>query len=920
MTRWLRRASLFSLLFLIAAQPARCARYGPPAALWEPCDSGSFQTVLQAIPPGNALDARAVWFDRRLLRWPGAPASGRYVLHHSAQGTIQARTNSVVTGAERALVLDAYTDAVPAALADRFRWVGAGVTLAVRDVDIPRMPSLHQGQLVLVREDAGGRVLEATRVQIAGALDDLYAAATGAGDLGARVASERTRFQLWAPTARAVSACLYPSGSANADSVLPLVRDTATGLWQTTRNDDLSGRYFAYLVEVFVPGVGLVRNRVTDPYSLGLTTDSRRSAILSLDDPALKPEGWDATPHPARVRAQTDMVIYELHVRDFSAGDPTVRPEHRGKYLSFTEADSDGMRHLRALSDAGVTDLHLLPVFDLATIPESGCVTPSPSGAPDAGTQQATVVSTKAQDCFNWGYDPYHYTVPEGSYASDANDARVRILEFRRMVQALHQAGLRVGMDVVYNHTTASGQNERSVLDRIVPGYYHRLDANGRVTTSTCCDNTATENAMMEKLMVDSVVTWARDYALDSFRFDLMGHQPRAAMERLRTAVDAATGREVHLIGEGWNFGEVINGARFVQAAQISINGSGLGTFNDRMRDAARGGGCCDSGSTQVSAQGYLNGLVYDRNAQAPGNLTANDLMRTADMVRVGLAGSIRSFPLRTYRDQAVTLEQIDYFGMPAGYATAPDEVVNYTENHDNQTLFDLNAFKLPVATSREDRARVQVLGGALVAFAQGVAYLHGGQDLMRSKSMDRNSFDSGDWFNRVDWNGVEHTFGSGLPPQQDNGSSWPLMQPVLANPGIKPGAAEIAYSRGAYRDLLRIRSSSTLFRLRTADEIKSRLSFPNTGSTQVPTVIAGHLDGTGYDGAAFKEVLYFVNVDKLPHDLTLASEQGKAYVLHPVHRAPGVTDRRPQNDARYDAGTGRFTLPPRTALVYVVE
>ena len=157
------------------------------------------------------------------------------------------------------------------------------------------------------------------------------------------------------------------------------------------------------------------------------------------------------------------------------------------------------------------------------------------------------------------------------------------------MVQALHRAGLRVGMDVVYNHTTVSGQEPRSVLDRIVPGYYHRLDAAGAVERSTCCDNTATEHAMMARLMADSVALWAQHHRIDSFRFDLMGHQPRAAMEAVQSAANAAAGRHVPLLGEGWNFGEVADGKRFVQASQLSLNDSGIGTFSDRARDAVRG-------------------------------------------------------------------------------------------------------------------------------------------------------------------------------------------------------------------------------------------------------------------------------------------------------------------------------------------
>ena len=211
-----------------------------------------------------------------------------------------------------------------------------------------------------------------------------------------------------------------------------------------------------------------------------------------------------------------------------------------------------------------------------------------------------------------------HYTAPEGSYASNPADGAARLREFRQMVMGLHRAGLRVGMDVVYNHTFASGQHEKSVLDRIVPGYYHRLNAEGVVERSTCCDNTATEQMMMGKLLIDSVLTWAQGHHIDSFRFDLMGHQPRALMERLAARLKAETGREIPLIGEGWNFGEVADGQRFVQASQLSLNGSGIGTFSDRGRDAVRGGSAGDSGAAMVARQGYVSGLYHDPNeAQA---------------------------------------------------------------------------------------------------------------------------------------------------------------------------------------------------------------------------------------------------------------------------------------------------------------
>jgi pullulanase-type alpha-1,6-glucosidase len=396
-------------------------------------------------------------------------------------------------------------------------------------------------------------------------------------------------------------------------------------------------------------------------------------------------------------------------------------------------------------------------------------------------------------------------------------------------------------------------------------------------------------------------------------------------MEALRARVDAATGREVQLIGEGWNFGEVANGVRFVQASQLSLAGSGIGTFSDRARDAIRGGGPADRGDALLKDQGYVNGLVYAPNAAADPARPRADLLHAADLVRVGLAGSLRDFPLVDHAGRATTLHGIDYKGQPAGYASEPAEVVNYVENHDNQTLFDLDAFKLPRDTSRPDRARVQVLAMALNAFSQGVAYFHAGIDTLRSKSMDRNSFDSGDWFNRIDWTYRDNFFGTGLPPKQDNGADYPLLRPLLADARIRPDADAIAFARDAFRDLLRIRASTTLLRLRSADEIRRRLSFPNSGPAQNPLVMAGHLDGGARDGqvpegARFRELLYLVNVGTTAQALTLPEHRGKRWVLHPVHRAPGAADERPARAARHDPATGRFTVPARTALVYVVE
>jgi pullulanase len=878
-------------------------------------------TVYTAAPDtrrASTTEARAYWLDDALLQWPGVDTGGNFKLYHSASGQIVVARDKPVEGSDGALPLQVFGGTVPSAVAERFKFVAPGVVLQLAGVGKGELRKRLGSQLVLVQENAAGQVQNATLAQWPGLLDELFAKAADEKDLGVRVDGKAAKFKLWAPTAQQVGLCLYETGSGKAVRFDAMNLDKGSGIWHATRGGGQSGSYYKYAVEVFVPGIGVVRNLVTDPYSLSLTTDSQRSYIADLDDKALKPPGWDRTPVPARTANQVDMTIYELHVRDFSANDPSVTAANRGKYLAFTESNSKGMRHLKALADAGLTDVHLLPVFDIASVPEAGCVNPViPAAAPDSSAQQAAIDAVRDQDCFNWGYDPWHYTAPEGSYATDPADGAARIVEFRRMVQALHQAGLRVGMDVVYNHTTASGQKEKSVLDRIVPGYYHRLNASGGVETSTCCDNTASENLMMGKLMVDSVLTWAKHYRIDSFRFDLMAHQPRPVMETLKAALKQQTRRDIYLIGEGWNFGEVANDARFRQASQLGLNGSGIGTFSDRARDYVRGGGPFDGGDSLVKNQGLINGLWYDDNGSGAGK-TKTDLMWAADIVKVGLAGSIRSYVLKTHWDEQRTLESLDYNGQPAGYVLQPQEVVNYVENHDNQTLFDINAYKLPLGTSKEDRARVQMLGAAINAFSQGVTYFHAGIDTLRSKSMDRNSYNSGDWFNRLDWSYQDNYFGTGLPPAGDNGSNWYLIGPRLANPAIKPTFDEIGWTRDVFRDLLQIRASTTLLRLRSADDIKDRLQFLNTGSGQEPTVLAAHLNGQGYAGAGFSELAYFVNVGKEAKTLTVDALKGRAFVLHPAHL--NGADRRPANEARYSAATGAFTIPPRTAMVYVVH
>jgi pullulanase len=895
------------------------------SALLDACNANTHATTLIGAKQ-LITDSRAIWLDAKTVQWPSArqAAGDNFVLYAAKNGRIEARSGELLHGAERKIALEISKAALPAALASRFKYLEAGVVLTLPRLTVSDLDSLLLGQLVVVRENASGRVLDVTTLQNPGVIDQRFARAERLNDYGATIKRDRVGFRLWAPTARAVHLCVHTGSQAPAQTVHAMRRDARTGAWSfrlPMKNAKLDV-YYTYLVDVWVNGVGVVRNRVTDPYSESLSANSKRSYAIDLNDADLKPVGWSTVHARHRVEHAVDMSIYELHVRDFSASDQTVSPTARGKYVAFKEKNSRGMKHLAALSKAGITDVHFLPVFDLATVPEKDCATPTISGSAASDTQQAEIAKVRDRDCFNWGYDPFHFNAPEGSYATNADDARVRVREFREVVQALNEIGLRVGMDVVYNHMTASGQHEKSVLDRIVPGYYHRLNAQGKVETSTCCDNTATEHRMMEKLMSDSVLLWAKHYKIDSFRFDLMGHQPRAAMERMQVRLKRALGRHIQFLGEGWNFGEVENGKRFVQASQLSLNGSGIATFTDRMRDAARGGGYGDDAQGLVKNQGYLNGLVYDPNEAnanvAPDADSKKRLLQTADMIRVGLAGSIRDYTMTTFDGSVKRLDEIKYHSAPAGYVSQPNEVVNYVENHDNETLFDFNVYKMPLTAAREERARAQVLGVGLTALAQGIAYYHAGIEILRSKSMDRNSYDSGDWFNRIDWTLRDNGFASGLPRKDDNGEKWPIIAPRLMQESVKPTGEEIEWTASATRDLLAIRASSTLFRLRTSDDIKQRLRFFNVGATQVPTVIAAELDGAQLAGANFKRVIYVINVDKVAQQVADARFINANFELHPIQRARNSADQRVARESRFDPSTGRFAVPARSVSVFV--
>ncbi|HEV7962033.1 MAG TPA: pullulanase-type alpha-1,6-glucosidase [Actinoplanes sp.] len=857
------------------------------------------------LDPARAL---AVFVDRTTIALPshiGDLAAGFALV--AAPGGDLRREGDVLAGEHTTLPLTARPGGLFQAQSRRFPHLRAYRAFSVRELDDAALGQLLRGQLLVAGRDEAGRLAVLTGVQLPGVLDDLYAEAADA-DLGVLIAEERPTLAVWAPTARSVRLELSRAPG-DEPKLLPMERDAVTGVWSIAGKRKWLGRYYRYRVEVWHPAAQrIVTTSVTDPYSLSLAVDSTHSQLVDLADPALSPPGWATLVKPPAV-APARMQIAELHVRDFSIADETVPAADRGTYLAFTHPESAGMRHLRSLADAGLTHLHLLPAFDYATVPDRRADQKQPrcdlaALPPDSPEQQREVMAVADDDGFNWGYDPLHYTAPEGSFAAEPSGAS-RILEFRRMVAALAEAGLRVVMDVVYNHTMADGLATWSVLDKIVPGYYHRLLEDGTTAESTCCPNTAPEHTMMGRLVVDSIVTWAREYKVDGFRFDLMGHHPRAnilevkvSLDHLTADVEGVDGHEVYLYGEGWNFGEVAYDARFAQATQVNMAGTGIGTFNDRLRDAVRGGG---SFGDDPSVQGFASGL---------GSSTP---LALHDRIKVGLSGGLATYRFLTHTGAELSGAQIDYNGSPSGYAAAPGETVNYVDAHDNEILYDAMAFKLPAGTPILDRARMQVLALSLVVLGQGVGFVAFGTERLRSKSLDRNSFNSGDWFNQIRWGaGAGNGFGVGLPPAEENEDKWPWARPLLADPELVPADEVIAFSAERYRELLRIRRSSPVFGLPTADEVQRRLTFPLGGPSETPGVIVMCLDGTGLD-PQWSTVVVVVNATPSVTVQSVPALAGSELRLHPELRASADPVLRTAS-----ASGGELTVPPRSVAVFV--
>ena len=877
-------------------------------------DSTTISTT--GAPVGNLTKQRAVWIDRDTILWRISGGSGlTYALVHSPDASLALSPEGIENGSE--IPLRFVSDKPDVEILRAYPHLREYAVFEVTDTT--SLSEVLKGQTAVIARSLSGRAVDATGIQIPGVLDDLY---PYDGELGVTFDGDIPTLRVWAPTAGSVTLNLFDSERASYANKVPMEWDASTGVWSLTGEADWKNKYYVYEVEVFAHYTGKIEtNLVTDPYSLSLSMNSGRSQIVDLNDAALKPQGWDSLTKPP-LDAPEDIVLYELHIRDFSISDASVPEEWRGTYKAFTIKESNGMKHLSALAEAGLTHLHLLPAFDIASVNEDKSTWQSVDEEalkalpPDSDQQSIAVSAITGSDGFNWGYDPLHYTTPEGSYATDPNGTP-RIIEFREMVQSLNESGLRVVMDVVYNHTNASGQSPNSVLDRVVPGYYHRLNADGAVEKSTCCENTASEHDMMRKLMVDSVVTWAKQYKVDGFRFDLMGHHMLEDMVAVRAALDALTlendgvdGKAIYVYGEGWDFGEVANNARGKNASQLNIAGTGIGVFNDRLRDGARGGNPFDD----VRLQGFATGLVLSNNSNE--NRDAEDqqiqLNNYTDHIRLGLVGNLASFDLVRADGSSAPGRLVSYNGAPAGYTGDPQENIVYVSAHDNQTLFDAVQVKAPAEASLADRIRMNNLALSLVMFSQGVPFFHAGDDLLRSKSFNPNSYNSGDWFNKLDWTYESNNFGAGLPIEGTG--QWEIYKPLLAEPALVPSQADITSASSVFREFLGIRKSSRLFRLETSDQVKRSVSFLNSGPEATPGLIVMRLNDVDDLDPSYREILVLINARPDAVTFNDGALSGN-YSLHSIQQSSA--DELARNATFTNSA---FNVPPRTTAVFVIE
>ncbi len=518
-------------------------------------------------------------------------------------------------------------------------------------------------------------------------------------DLGAMWSKDKTSFRLWAPTASEVILNLYKAGiGTNKIESIAMTQDLK-GTWYTEKLGDLSGIYYTYSITVD----GVMKEAV-DPYAKAAGVNGDRGMVIDLE--STNPEGFTEEAKPELINS-TDSVIYELHIRDFSVDDSSGI-KNQGKYIAFTEKGTTSPTGEKTgidyLVDLGVTHVHLLPSFDFSSIDETKLI----------------------NNQFNWGYDPENYNVPEGSYSTDPQHGEVRINEYKQMVQALHSNGIRVVMDVVYNHTSASADSN---LNKIVPGYYYRMNEDGSFSNASGCGNeTASERAMMRKYIVDSVVYWATEYHIDGFRFDLMGIHDIETMNAIRIALNQVD-PSILIYGEGWTAGSspLPKNDQVLKANMSSVD-SAIAAFSDDIRDGIKGS-VFDS-----LDQGFVTG-------------------------KAGMEETIKSGVVASTDHPQVDYSKVNYSSAP--WAKEPTQTISYASAHDNNTLWDKITISNSV-DSLEDRVKMNLLSAAIIFTSQGTPFFQAGEEFLRSKPKDgtgttyvENSYNSPDTVNSLKWNSI---------------------------------------------------------------------------------------------------------------------------------------------------------------------
>ena len=870
-----------------------------------------FETPIVSLGdlPLQISDFAAHWIDTNILVWNVDSAVAiEFRLHHSQQGGIEADDNSNLNGTSIVLT---ETTLSAEQLAQYPQFEGWAAFTGEWTADDAK--NIVKDQLVVAAYDADGAFL-ATRVQSAKVLDALYTAGESDADeatLGVVYDGDNINVSVWAPTAQDVTLYIYGDDKLFVRSEA-MIEDSATGIWRYTGGMDLDRLYYRFGLTVYHPQNDAIESiRSSDPYSVGLSTNGVFSQFVNLNDTDLKPEGWDSHTVPTIVDPE-DAVIYEGHIRDFSVRDESTTELNRGKYMAFTEQGSAPVQHLTDLVTNGLTHFHMLPANDIASINEDPenivdidgtvgdlcavnenavvCEQESAettllsllkSYLPGSDDAQALVNDMRGYDSFNWGYDPKHFNVPDGIYASNA-DGVSRIIEMRAMNQALHETGLRVVLDVVYNHTNSAGLWEHSVFDKIVPGYYHRRDlTTGNVQQSTCCNDTALEHRMMDKFMTDSLLLWTEQYKFDGFRFDIMSHGDVDQMLAAREAVQVVDS-DNYFYGEGWYRDD----GRNDQANQQNMAGTEIATFNDRIREGIRS-------AALFQADGDMN---------------------EQDVVKLGMAGTLANYVLEGNSGVAATG---DSFSRPS-YALDPADIINYVSKHDDNTLWDQLQYNLPTGMSLEDRVRSQNIAAAIPLMSQGIPFFQFGGDLIRSKSMDRNTYDAGDWFNYVDFTKQTNNWNVGLPLAQDNQGNWETIVGLSTSSLTQTTSSDIMFASSVFNEFLSIRQASKLFRLTSETDVIGRVGFHNIGSRQEQGVIVMSIDdGIGLVDLdpANDALVVMINGTDSEKSHTVSTATG--FTLHPT-LVNSVDARVASATFAEGTGEGTFTVSAKTMAVFV--